>query len=43
MLKKCLFYLLIVPSLFLNANAAQFRWQESDICAPYYLEISGGI
>ena len=43
MLKNYFFYFLLASSLFLNANAAQFRWTDSDICKPYYLEINGGI
>ena len=43
MLKKCLFYLLMMPSLFLNTNAAQFGWSKNDICRSNSLEIKGSI
>ena len=44
MLNKYIFYLLLVPSLFLNTNAAEFRWNFSDICElGKRLEINGEI
>ena len=43
MMKKYLFYFLLVPSLFLNTNAAEILSAYSNICSPGPIRISGEI